>query len=96
MPVGQPLAGGQPAGPLPAATDPAGQDLVLACASSAAPGTKQAKTVFTSADDGISGQNAGTAPSLGWPSRCPRPGGRPGLVHYDGGHSWRPVTVSGG
>jgi hypothetical protein len=74
VPVGQPLAGGQPAGPLPAATDPAGQDLVLTCASSAAPGTKQAKTVFTSADGGISRQNAGTAPSLGWPSRCPAAG----------------------
>jgi hypothetical protein len=64
-PIGRPLADGQPTGALLAATGPGGQDLVLTCASSQAPGTQQAKTIFTSADGGISWQDAGTAPSLG-------------------------------
>jgi photosystem II stability/assembly factor-like uncharacterized protein len=62
-PVGQPLAGGQPTGALLAAANTA--NLVLACASSSAPGTQQAKQVFTSADGGMTWQNAGAAPSLG-------------------------------
>jgi photosystem II stability/assembly factor-like uncharacterized protein len=62
-PVGQPLAGGQPTGALLAAADTA--NLVLVCASSSAPGTQQAKQVFTSADGGTTWQNAGAAPSLG-------------------------------
>src|SRR5579859_2471959 len=62
-PVGQPLAGGQPTGALLAAGSAA--HLVVVCASSTAPGTQQAKHVFTSADGGISWQNAGAAPSLG-------------------------------
>ncbi len=62
-PVGQPLADGQPTGALLAAANTA--NLVLACASSSAPGTQQAKQVFTSADGGMTWQNAGAAPSLG-------------------------------
>ena len=62
-PVGQPLADGQPTGALLAAANAA--NLVLACASSSAPGTQQAKQVFTSANSGMTWQNAGAAPSLG-------------------------------
>jgi hypothetical protein len=62
-PVGQPLADGRPTGALLAAANTA--NLVLACASSSAPGTQQAKQVFTSADGGMTWQNAGAAPSLG-------------------------------
>ena len=62
-PVGQPLADGQPTGALLAAANTA--NLVLACASSSAPGTQQAKQVFTSANGGMTWQNAGAAPSLG-------------------------------
>ncbi len=62
-PVGQPLAGGQPTGALLAAGSAA--HLIVVCASSSAPGTQQAKHVFTSADGGISWQNAGAAPGLG-------------------------------
>jgi photosystem II stability/assembly factor-like uncharacterized protein len=62
-PVGQPLADGQPTGALLAVASTA--NLVLACASSSAPGTQQAKQVFTSADGGMTWQNAGAAPSLG-------------------------------
>jgi hypothetical protein len=64
-PAGTPLADGQPTGAMLAATDSAGQDLVLACASSQQPGSQQAKTLFTTADGGLIWQNAGTAPSLG-------------------------------
>ena len=62
-PVGQPLADGQPTGALLAAANTA--NLVLACASSSAPGTQQAKQVFTSANGGMTWQNAGAAPGLG-------------------------------
>ncbi len=62
-PVGQPLADGQPTGALLAAGSTA--NLVLACASSSAPGTQQAKQVFTSANGGMTWQNAGAAPGLG-------------------------------
>jgi hypothetical protein len=62
-PVGQPLADGQPTGALLAAANTT--NLVLACASSSAPGTQQAKQVFTSANGGMTWQNAGAAPSLG-------------------------------
>lgn len=62
-PVGQPLADGQPTGALLAAANTA--NLVLVCASSTVPGTQQAKQVFTSADGGMTWQNAGAAPGLG-------------------------------
>jgi hypothetical protein len=62
-PVGQPLADGQPTGALLAAANTA--NLVLACASSSAPGTQQAKQVFTSANGGTTWQDAGAAPGLG-------------------------------
>jgi photosystem II stability/assembly factor-like uncharacterized protein len=62
-PVGTPLADGQPTGALLAAANAA--DLVLACASSSAPGTQQAKHILTSADGGIAWQNAAPAPALG-------------------------------
>jgi hypothetical protein len=62
-PVGPSLADGQPTGALLAAADT--RNLVLACASSSAPGTQQAKQVFTSANGGMTWQNAGAAPGLG-------------------------------
>jgi len=62
-PVGTPLAAGQPTGALLATADAA--NLVLVCASSSAPGTQQAKHVFTSADGGIVWQNGIAAPDLG-------------------------------
>jgi len=62
-PVGTPLADGQTTGALLAAANAA--NLVLACASSSAPGTQQAKRIFTSADGGIVWQNAAAAPALG-------------------------------
>jgi photosystem II stability/assembly factor-like uncharacterized protein len=62
-PAGTPLADGQPAGALLAAAN--AENLVLACASSSAPGTQQAKRIFSSADGGIAWQNAGLAPALG-------------------------------
>ena len=62
-PVGQPLADGQPTGALLAAQNAA--NLVLACASSSAPGTSRPSSIFTSADGGISWQNAGPRPALG-------------------------------
>ena len=62
-PVGTPPADGQPTGALLAAAN--ATNLVLACASSSAPGSQQAKQVFTSADGGIAWQNAVAAPALG-------------------------------
>jgi hypothetical protein len=62
-PVGQPLVDGQPTGALLAAAG--GENLVLACASSSAPGTQQAKQVFTSANGGLVWQNAVAAPARG-------------------------------
>ena len=62
-PVGAALADGQPTGALLAAAD-AG-NLVLACDSSNAPGTQQAKQVFTSSDGGVTWQSAVAAPALG-------------------------------
>ena len=62
-PVGPPLADGQPTGALLAAQNAA--NLVLACASSGAPGPGQAKSIFTSADGGISWQNADPGPAVG-------------------------------
>jgi photosystem II stability/assembly factor-like uncharacterized protein len=62
-PVGTPLADGRPTGALLAAAD--ATNLVLACASSSAPGSQQAKQVFTSADGGIAWQNAVAAPAPG-------------------------------
>jgi hypothetical protein len=55
-PVGTPLAGGQPTGALLAAANTA--NLVLACASPSAPGTRQAERTFTSVDGGIVWRNA--------------------------------------
>jgi photosystem II stability/assembly factor-like uncharacterized protein len=55
-------AGGQPSGALLAATTSPG--LVLVCASPAA-GATQAKTVYTSSDNGQQWQKAGTAPAAG-------------------------------
>jgi hypothetical protein len=62
-PVGPPLADGQPTGALLAAAT--ADDLVLACASSSAPGSAQTKRIYTSADGGTSWQSAGSGPSLG-------------------------------
>jgi len=62
-PVGTPLAGGQPTGALLAAANAA--NLIVACASSSAPGTRQATHVFTSADGGIVWQAAPGAPAAG-------------------------------
>ena len=62
-PVGQPLADGQPTGALLAAAS--GGNLVLVCASSSAPGTQQAKQVYTSANGGMTWQHAGAGPGLG-------------------------------
>ena len=62
-PVGPPLADGQPTGALLAAQNAA--NLVLACASSGAPGPGQAKSIFTLADGGINWQNACRGPAVG-------------------------------
>src|ERR1700722_6148920 len=62
-PVGQPLADGQPPGARPAPGS--GGKLVLVCASSSAPGTQQAKRVYTSANGGLTWQHAGAGPNLG-------------------------------
>jgi hypothetical protein len=62
-PVGQPLADGQPTGALLAAAS--GGKLVLVCASSSAPGTQQAKQVYTSPNGGLTWQHAGAGPNLG-------------------------------
>ncbi|MGH3202897.1 MAG: WD40/YVTN/BNR-like repeat-containing protein [Streptosporangiaceae bacterium] len=100
-PVGQPLAGGQPTGALLAAANTA--NLVLACASSNAPGTQQAKQVFTSADGGLTWQNAGAAPSLGLAtSVAATPDGTYVLatgqgidVRPAGSGAWRAATLTG-
>jgi hypothetical protein len=100
-PVGQPLAGGQPTGALLAAANTA--NLVLACASSSAPGTQQAKQVFTSADGGLTWQNAGAAPSLGLAtSVAATPDGTYVLatgqgidVRPAGSGAWRAATLTG-
>jgi len=100
-PVGTPLADGQPTGALLAAADAA--DLVLVCASSTAPGTQQAKHVFTSADGGIIWQNAGAAPTLGLAtSVAATPAGTyvlatgQGLdVQPGGGAAWQAATLNG-
>ena len=100
-PVGRPLAGGQPTGALLAAANTA--NLVLACASSSAPGTQQAKQVFTSADGGLTWQNAGAAPSLGLAtSVAATPDGTyvlatgQGLdVRPAGSGAWRAATLTG-
>jgi hypothetical protein len=100
-PVGVPLADGQPTGALLAAAD-AG-NLVLACASSNAPGTQQAKQVFTSADGGMTWQNGTAAPALGLAtSVTATPAGTyvlatgQGLdVRLPGSTSWQAVTLDG-
>jgi len=100
-PVGQPLADGQPTGALLAAANTA--NLVLACASSSAPGTQQAKQVFTSANGGMTWQNAGAAPSLGLAtSVAASPDGTYVLatgqgidVQPAGSGAWRAATLNG-
>jgi photosystem II stability/assembly factor-like uncharacterized protein len=100
-PVGQPLADGQPTGALLAAADTA--NLVLVCASSSAPGTQQAKQVFTSANGGMTWQNAGAAPSLGLvTSVAATPDGTYVLatgqgidVQPAGSGTWRAATLNG-
>jgi hypothetical protein len=100
-PVGQPLADGQPTGALLAVASTA--NLVLACASSSAPGTQQAKQVFTSADGGMTWQNAGAAPSLGLvTSVAATPDGTYVLatgqgidVRLAGSGAWQAATLTG-
>jgi photosystem II stability/assembly factor-like uncharacterized protein len=100
-PVGQPLAGGQPTGALLAAANTA--NLVLACASSSTPGTQQAKQIFTSADGGLTWQNAGAAPGLGLAtSVAATPDGTYVLatgqgidVRPAGSGAWRAATLTG-
>jgi hypothetical protein len=100
-PVGTPLADGQPTGALLAAADAA--NLVLVCASSSAPGTQQAKQVFTSADGGIVWQNGGAAPTLGLAtSVAATPAGTTVLattrgidVQPAGSATWQAATLDG-
>jgi photosystem II stability/assembly factor-like uncharacterized protein len=100
-PVGQPLADGQPTGALLAAANTA--NLVLACASSSVPGTQQAKRVFTSANGGMTWQNAGAAPSLGLATSVAATSdgtyvlatGRGIDVRPAGSGAWRAATLTG-
>ena len=100
-PVGTPLADGQPTGALIAAANAA--NLVLVCASSSAPGTQQAKRVFTSADGGIVWQNAAAAPALGLAtSVAATPAGTDVLatsqgidVEPAGSAAWQAATLEG-
>jgi len=100
-PVGTPLADGQPAGALLAAADAA--NLVLACASSSAPGAQQATHIFMSADGGIVWQNAVAAPTLGLAtSVAATPGGTYVLatgagidVQPAGSATWQAATLAG-
>jgi photosystem II stability/assembly factor-like uncharacterized protein len=100
-PVGAPLSDGQPTGALLAAAAP-GQ-LVLACASSNAPGTQQAKQIYTSDDNGSTWQNAAAAPALGLAtSVTATPAGTyilatgQGLdVRLPGSTTWQAATLAG-
>jgi hypothetical protein len=100
-PVGQPLADGQPTGALLAAANTV--NLVLACASSSAPGTQQAKQVFTSDNGGMTWQDAGAAPTLGLAtSVAATPDGTYVLatgqgidVRPAGSGAWRAATLTG-
>jgi len=100
-PVGTALADGQPAGALLAAAN--ATNLVLACASSGAPGTEQAKHIFTSADGGITWQNASAAPAPGLAtSVAVTPGGTYVLatsqgidVEPAGSATWQAATLEG-
>ena len=100
-PVGTPLWDGQPTGALLAAAN--AENLVLACASSSAPGTQQAKQIFTSADGGITWQNAAAAPALGLAtSVAAAPSGAYVLatgegidVQPAGSDSWQAATLAG-
>jgi hypothetical protein len=100
-PAGTPLADGQPTGALLAAASTA--NLVLVCASSSAPGTQQAKQVFTSADGGIAWQNAVAAPALGLAtSVAATPNGTDVLattrgidVQPPGSGAWQAATLNG-
>jgi hypothetical protein len=99
-PVGQPLTDGQPTGALLAAANTA--NLVLVCASSVVPGTQQAKQVFTSADGGVTWQNAGAAPGLGlatWVAATPDgtyvlATGRAIDVRPAGSGAWQAATLT--
>jgi photosystem II stability/assembly factor-like uncharacterized protein len=99
--VGTPPADGQPAGALLAAAN--AENLVLACASSSAPGNQQAKRIFTSADGGIIWQNAGLAPALGLAtSVAATPSGATVLatdqgidVQLAGSVTWQAATLNG-
>ena len=100
-PVGTPLTDGQPTGALLAAAS--AENLVLACASSSAPGTQQAKQIFTSADGGITWQNAAAAPALGLAtSAAASPSGTYVLatgqgidVQPAGSGTWQAATLAG-
>jgi hypothetical protein len=100
-PAGAPLADGQPTGALLAAANAA--SLVLACASSSAPGTQQAKQIFTSADGGIVWQNAVAAPALGLATSMAASPGRTYVlattagidVQPAGSAAWQAATLDG-
>jgi len=100
-PVGTPLADGQPTGALLAAANAA--NLVLACPSSSAPRTQQAKHIFTSADGGIVWQKAAAAPTLGLAiSVAATPGGTYALATNQGidlqpagSAAWQAATLAG-
>jgi len=100
-PVGTPLADGQPTGALLATAN--AENLVLACVSSSAPGTLQAKRVFTSADGGIVWQDAGLAPAPGLAtSVTATPSGTTVLatgqgidVEPAGSATWQAATLTG-
>jgi hypothetical protein len=76
---------------------------VLVCASSGAPGTQQAKHVFTSADGGVIWQNAVAAPALGLAiSLAATSAGTKVLatgqgidVQPAGSAAWQPATLDG-
>jgi photosystem II stability/assembly factor-like uncharacterized protein len=100
-PVGTALADGQPAGALLAAAN--ATNLVLACASPGAPGTGQAKHIFTSADGGITWQNAAAAPTPGLATSVAATAGgtyvlatSQGIdVEPAGSATWRAATLDG-
>jgi hypothetical protein len=100
-PVGAPLADGQPTGALLAAAD--AMNLVVVCASSSGPGPAQAKTVYTSANGGITWEKAGSGPAVGLAtSVADAPDGTVVLatgegldVRPAGGTSWQAATLDG-
>ena len=78
-------------------------NLVLVCASSSAPGTQQAKHVFTSANGGMAWQNGVAAPDLGLAtSVAATPSGTSVLattrgidVQPPGSAAWQAATLNG-